>query len=107
MDTKLTAEPIIEVEAPRRLPPHASCGNCFYGKLEPQQDGTIDIKLRTCYRFPPSGQIIMMQTARGVAQQYASVFPPVQSRSRCHEWAPQDRDHNIIGAIPQAEGKAN
>lgn len=107
MEKKITAEPIIEVEAPRRLPPHANCGNCFYGKLEPGQDGTIDILLRTCYRGPPSGQIIMLQTPRGMAQQFVSCFPPVQARARCHEWAPQDQDHMIIGAVPETSGKAN
>ena len=111
MEKKLEAEPIIEVDAPRRLPGHANCGCCFYSKLEPQPGGKLDINLRTCYRGPPSAQVVFqqVQTPLGVkmAQQIISCFPPVQARQRCHEWAPQDRDEHVIAALSTPEGKAN
>lgn len=111
MEKKIEAEPIIEVEAPRRLPPGANCGNCFYSKLEPQPDGTLDINLRNCYAGPPSAQVVFeaVNTPLGPRQAYKiiSAFPPMQVHQSCHGWAPQDRDTGIIGAIRQAEGKAN
>ena len=108
---KVIEGPVIEVEAPRRLPAHANCGNCFYGKLEPGPDGKLNLDLRTCYRFPPSGQTVFqaVQTPLGPRQsmQHISLFPPVQSKARCHEWAPQDRDELVLGHVADASGKAN
>lgn len=102
MEKKLEAEPAILVEEPRRLPPHANCGNCFYAVLEAAPDGQIDITMRTCYRRSPSAfgipQAVKQMnptTGRveiGTAIQFVSLFPPMRVVQRCHDWAPQDKD---------------
>jgi hypothetical protein len=109
MEKKLPPEaPAIEVEAPRRLPIQAKCGNCFYGKVVPGMDGQLDVTKRTCFARPPNVFAVpaMISPNGQIGCQIMTVFPQPASDMRCHDWAPQDRDVDAgIGLIGGA--KAN
>lgn len=112
MEKKLPPEePRIEVEAPRRLPFHAKCGNCFYGKIVPNIDGKVDVTVRTCFEGPPTVQYmaVMIAPTGQIGNQQMTSFPQPKADMKCHHWAPQDRDMEAgIGIIGGAKGeKAN
>jgi hypothetical protein len=112
MTDKMKPEPAILVDEPRRLPPHANCGSCFYGRLEPGPDGTMNIQNRTCYRAPPSVFAVPQQvqqfnkmtgqTEIAMAVQIMTMFPTVNVKQRCHDWAPTDKD--VIAGIGMIGG---
>lgn len=112
MEKKLPPEVTrIEVEPPRRLPLHAKCGNCFYGKIVADMEGKVDVTKRTCFEGPPMVSFMPMMIAPNgqIGCQMITAFPQPMSSMRCHRWAPQDKDVEAgIGLIGGAVGeKAN
>lgn len=112
MEKKLPAEEIIEVAAPRRLPKHANCGNCFYGIVETTPGQAVNLSERTCIEGPPGVMAIPGPPQKNLAGQiitpiqFITRYPTMNVRQACHHWAPQDKDANIIGAIPESQGTA-